>query len=197
VERCTCILNAGKKVRRENLESAASANFAELPGWQGGTGKRVLAKLLDALSPWRWEEKQLLCSVVEVILKAEGRGSQKTTLNLGGCLERREQIRFGIHAVVDFEWLDGEGVRQQGQGLTRDISSKGLFIYSDFQPPAKADLQVEVFFDSVTGANTNLQLRIKALLLRGEPATRQGERHGFALLNRSCKVCGGVTPIEN
>ena len=184
-------------MRREKLESAASANFAGLPGWQSGTGKRVLAKLLDALSLWRWEEKQLLCSVEEIILKADGRGSQKTTLNLGDCLERREQIRFGVHALVDFEWLDGEGVRQEGRGLTRDISPKGLFIYSDSQPLAKADLQVEVFFASVTGANTNLQLRTKALVLRGEPATRHGERHGFALLNRSCKVCGGVTPIED
>jgi len=99
--------------------------------------------------------------------------------------------------VVNFEWLDGEGVRQQGRGLTRDISPKGLFIYSDSQPPAKADLQVEVFFASITGANTDLQLRTKALVLREEPATRRGEPHGFALLNRSCKVYDGVTPIED
>jgi hypothetical protein len=196
VDLCTCILTASKKVRREKLESATSANCAGLPGWQRGTGKRVLAKLLDVQSTWCWEEKQLLCSVEEVILKAHGRGSQKTTLNLEDCLERREQIRFGFHAVVDFEWLDEEGVRQQGRGVTRDISLKGLFVYSVSPPPAKADLQVEVFFATVPGADTNLQLRTKALVLREEPATRRGERHGFALLNRSCKVCGGVTPIE-
>jgi hypothetical protein len=112
-------------------------------------------------------------------------------------MERREQIRFGVHAAVDFEWLDEEGVRQQGRGLTRDISSKGLFIYSDSQPPPRADLQVEVFFASITGANTNLQLRSRALVLRGEPAMERGERHGFAVLNRSCKLYGGVTPIED
>jgi hypothetical protein len=142
-------------------------------------------------------ENQLLCNVEEVILKAQRRGFQKTTLNLGDCLERRRQIRFGVHAVVDFEWLDGEGVRHQGRGLTRDISLKGLFIYSDSQPPAKADLQVEVFFASVTGANTNLQLRTKALVLRGEQATRRGEPNGFALLNRSCKLYDGVTPFDD
>ena len=38
-------------MRREKLESAASANFAGLLGWQSGTGKRVLTKLLDAQSP--------------------------------------------------------------------------------------------------------------------------------------------------
>ena len=160
-------------MRREKVESAASANFAVLPSWQSATGKGVFAKLLDAQSRWCWEEKQLLCSVEEVILKAHGRGSQKMTLNLGDCLERRQQIRFGIRAVVDFEWLDGKVVPRKGRGLTRDISLKGLFVYSDSPPPAKADLQVEVFFASITGANTNLQLRTKALVLRGEPATRR------------------------
>jgi hypothetical protein len=120
-----------------------------------------------------------------------------TILNLGGSLERREQIRFGLHAVVDFEWVDGGGDRQQGRGVTRDISLKGLFVYSDSPPQAKADVQVEVFFASITGANTNLQLRINALVLRGEPAMRRGERHGFALLSRSYTVCDGATHIED
>ena len=119
------------------------------------------------------------------------------TLNLGDCLERRQQIRFGIRAVVDFEWHDGKGVLHQGRGLTRDISLNGLFVYSDFPPPANADLQAKMFFASITGANTNLQLRTKALVLRREPATRRGEPQGFALLNRSCKVYDGVTPIED
>ena len=112
-------------------------------------------------------------------------------------MERREQIRFGVHAAVDFEWLDEEGVRQQGRGLTRDISPKGLFIYSDSQPPAKADLQVEVFVASINGANTNLRLRTRALVLRGEPDMERGGRRGFAVLNRSCKVYDGVTPVED
>jgi hypothetical protein len=112
-------------------------------------------------------------------------------------MERREQIRFGVHAAVDFEWLDEEGIWQRGRGLTRDISPKGLFIYSDSQPPPRADLQVEVFFASVTGGRTNLQLRARALVLRGEPGKRRGERRGFAVLNRSCKVYDGVTPFED
>jgi len=57
---------------------------------------------------------------------ADVRGPQKRVLNLRVCMERRERIRFGVHAAVDFEWLDEEGVRQQGRGLTRDISPRGL-----------------------------------------------------------------------
>ena len=133
----------------------------------------------------------------EVLLNADVRSSQKRVLNLGVYMERREQIRFGVHAPVDFEWLDEGGVRQQGRGLTRDISPKGLFIYSDSQPPAKADLQVEVFVASINGANTNLWLRTRALVLRGEPATEREGRRGFAVLHRSCKIYDGLTPVED
>lgn len=119
------------------------------------------------------------------------------TRNLGDRVDRRQRIRFGIRALVDFEWLDRKGVLHHGRGRTRDISLDGLFVYSNSAPPAKADLQVEVFFDSITGANTNLRLRTRALVLRGEPATRRGKPHGFALLNWSCKVYDGVTLIED
>ena len=54
-------------------------------------------------------------------------------------LFRLPQWRAG--SGVDFEWMDTEGVPQQGQRFTRDISPKGMFIHSDCQPPAKADVQ--------------------------------------------------------
>jgi hypothetical protein len=85
-------------MHRGTLESGASANFGVLPDRQRATGKGRLAQLLDAQSHWCREEKQLLCSVEEIILKARGRGYQMMILNLGACLERRQQIRFGIRA---------------------------------------------------------------------------------------------------
>src|SRR5215472_2384159 len=67
------------------------------------------------------------------------------------CLEheRREQTRYGVKALVNFEWVD-EGVVRRGQGVTRDISPKGMFIYSDTKPPAKADLHLDVSFQDIT-----------------------------------------------
>jgi hypothetical protein len=112
-------------------------------------------------------------------------------------MERRESPRFGLHALVDFEWRDSEGVSHRERGHTRDISSKGMFIYSLSEPPAKADVQVEVSFRSVAETYMNLRLRATALVLRVEPETRRGAPHGFALLNRSCKLYDGVAPIED
>jgi len=111
-------------------------------------------------------------------------------------LEQREQFRYGVRALVDFEWMD-EGVLRSGQGLTRDISSKGMFIYSDSEPPTKADLRVKVSIGSVAEGFTNVQLRANALVVRVEPSSITGIQHGFAILNRICQLHDGVSSIEN
>jgi hypothetical protein len=102
-------------------------------------------------------------------------------------LERREQTRYGVRAIVDFEWID-KGVPRSGRGLTRDISSKGMFIYSDSKPPEKADLQVKVSFRGFTEVSTGVRLSAKSLVLRVEPAASQDALQGFAILNRSYKL---------
>jgi hypothetical protein len=114
----------------------------------------------------------------------------------GDGLEKREQTRYDLRAVVDFEWMDAEGVPHRGRGQTRDISIKGMFIFSDSQPSTKADIQVEVSLRSVAEAVTNLGMKVEALVIRGELPTSPGIRHGFAVLNRSCKLHNG-DPIEN
>jgi PilZ domain len=90
-----------------------------------------------------------------------------------------------------------EGVVRRGQGHTRDISSKGMFIYSDSEPPAKADLRVEVSLRPVAETNTKLRLSAEALVIRVEPSSGTGANHGFAILNRSYKLLNGATPIED
>ena len=97
-------------------------------------------------------------------------------------MERREHTRYGVRALVEFEWTDA-GVSRSGRGLTRDISPKGMFIYSDVSPPVKADLHVEVSFQSV-GATRNLRLRENGLVLRVE----REKQEGFAILNRSYEL---------
>jgi hypothetical protein len=112
------------------------------------------------------------------------------------CLEQREHPRFDVRAHVDFEWIE-EGILQMGRGVTRDISSKGMFIYSDSIPPTKADLRVKVSFSSVAQTLTKAQLRANSLVVRVEPPSSPGADYGFAILNRSYELHDGVSPIEN
>jgi hypothetical protein len=121
-------------------------------------------------------------------VKAYGQVTQSVVWDFESDLERREQIRFGVRALVKFEWIDGQGTRHQEQGFTRDISSRGMFIFSDSLPPTKADLQAEVFFGGIAGAGANLELRVNALVLRVESVLESGSYNGFAVLNRSYSI---------
>ena len=129
-------------------------------------------------------------------MKAFGHAPRNIAWDLGSGLERREQIRLGVRALVKFEWFDGQGALHREQGFTRDISSKGLFIFSDSLPPAKIDLQVEVFFGNISGAEPNLELSAKTLVIRLEPATSSGASGGFAVLNRSYTLANQASTLD-
>lgn len=129
-------------------------------------------------------------------MKAFGQASRNIAWDLGSGLERREQIRLGVRALVKFEWFDGQGAPHREQGFTRDISSKGMFIFSDSLPPAKVDLQVDVFFGSISGAEPDLELSAKALVIRLEPAPSPGASSGFAVLNRSHSLANQAATLD-
>jgi len=110
-------------------------------------------------------------------------------------LERREHPRYGVRALVDFEWTD-EGVPHRGRGITRDISAKGMFIHSDSAPPIKADLEVEASFRTATEGRAELRMSARALVIRVERSAGQGPLPGFAILNRSYRLYSGQDFVE-
>jgi hypothetical protein len=109
---------------------------------------------------------------------------KKMGRDIENCVERREQTRFNVRAGVSFEWQDAEGVEHCGQGVTRDISTKGLFMFADCLPPVKVDVRLEVLFGSVDGTESHLQLEAEAVVLRVEAAANTGILGGFAVLNK-------------
>lgn len=115
----------------------------------------------------------------------------------GMHLERRRQTRYGIRAPVDFRWTDNTGVVLYGRGFTRDISSKGVFVHADLQPPAMADIQIEVLFVSLTELGSRLRMKARAQVVRVEPHTTDETGGGFAVFNRSYELHNGVTAIED
>ena len=96
---------------------------------------------------------------------------------------------------MDFAWIDN-GVLHCGRGTTRDISAKGMFIYSDSEPPTKADLQVEVSFGDVAEAPKDLRLSFDSLVIRVDSAASCDALSGFALLNRSYKLHNRLAVID-
>ena len=99
-------------------------------------------------------------------------------------LERRLHTRYSVRAHVHFKWQDG-GILKFGSGLTRDISTKGMFIYAYFSPPEKADIALEISFVSAAMSVTKLRMKAAAVVIRVEGAAGPNGHAGFAVLNRT------------
>jgi hypothetical protein len=112
-------------------------------------------------------------------------------------LERRQPDRHALNLQANFEWTDAEGIEHSAQGFTRDICSKGMFIYTDSPPASKADLQVEVVLSSWPFENkVPPRMRASALVVRVEPPGKPGLRGGFAAVNKSYDLLRGEAVIE-
>lgn len=115
--------------------------------------------------------------------------SHPTGLRLSGSesLERRRQIRFGLHAPVHFSWIDRGGVIHKGEGFSRDISSHGVYVYADwqFQPQNDADIQVDILLHSFSELERTVHMSGSAKVLRVEPSATDEHSGGFAAASDS------------
>lgn len=113
-------------------------------------------------------------------------------------MERRKQGRHALNLQANFGWTDAEGVEHRAQGFTRDISSKGMFIYTDSPPPPKVDLDVEVFLAFRWPFENKVPPRMlaSALVVRIDLPEKLGLQSGFAILNKSYKLLRGEAVIE-
>jgi HSP20 family molecular chaperone IbpA len=103
--------------------------------------------------------------------------------------------RSFVHALVKIMWTD-KGILHGGHGFMRDMKSKGIFVYSDSEPPAKGRAEVEASFPFFGEADANVRLRPQSLMIRVEPPPNPEEQDGFAILNRSYKLSEGTVPLK-
>jgi hypothetical protein len=114
-------------------------------------------------------------------------------------LERRRQARQILSLQANFVWTDAEGIDHGGQGITRDVASKGMFIYTDSPPPPGSDVHTEVVLsvgDFEIFAPFPLVMQALALVVRVEPPQKPGLQGGFAILNKSYELLRGTAVVE-
>jgi hypothetical protein len=100
-------------------------------------------------------------------------------------LERRKYRRFNLQVQVQFNWKDHNGVRCIGTGTTRDISTKGMYVYSDALPPPDAELRTVFSFPAPPMAEDGVEMTTKARVVRLDAAGPGKTGAGFALMSRS------------
>jgi hypothetical protein len=112
-------------------------------------------------------------------------------------LERRRQARHILSLQANFVWTDAEGIDHGAQGITRDITSKGMFIYTDSPPPPKADLHIEVVLSAGEfEVFAPFLMQALALVVRIEPPQKPSLQGGFAILNKSYELLRGTAVVE-
>jgi hypothetical protein len=75
-----------------------------------------------------------------------------------------------------------------------------MFIYTDFPPPLKSVLQIEVVLskeESQAVAPFPLRMKASASVLRIESPAKPGLQGGFATVNNSFELLRGDTVVEN
>lgn len=100
-------------------------------------------------------------------------------------MERRQHRRFDLRVPVQFKWKDRKRVHHLGAGLTRDISTKGIFVYTDSLPPQDTKIQTEFSVPTSSPVEIGVQMTVRARVVRLEPATPGKADGGFAAAGQS------------
>ena len=95
-------------------------------------------------------------------------------------VELRAALRYALSANVLFSW-EGLGPCAKGQGVTRDMSTNGLFVYSKVLPPENASLGLEVGFPPLHEGRAPVRFKVRGRVVRVERETGEPFRNGFAV----------------
>ena len=73
-------------------------------------------------------------------------------------MEQRKVFRYAIVATATFEWQDEGGMPQRSEGITRDMSGSGAFIYAAVGPtehvPARIEFELPPLEEATGGSET-------------------------------------------
>jgi hypothetical protein len=97
-------------------------------------------------------------------------------------MELRNRVRYRLSANAVFGWEGPQGNRLVGEGLTRDISVAGAFIFTRTSPPVGATLELDIFLSPAAGnGGRTVRIKTEATVIRVEHSARA---EGFAAVSR-------------
>jgi hypothetical protein len=94
-------------------------------------------------------------------------------------MDRRRDPRFPLEASVDFTWSSTGGQQQTAKGRTRNISLRGLFVFTDVFPAVGTVVMFNVTLPSLT-EGLELVLRATGTVTRIESVESCEPPVGFA-----------------
>ena len=105
-------------------------------------------------------------------------------------MELRKRVRHRLAADAVFMWESAEHTPLYGDGVTRDISLSGAYIFSLTCPPVGGAIQLEVALLPLDGGSRTLRFKTAATVIRVEHANAGGDE-GFAVVLEGLGLTAG------
>ena len=106
-------------------------------------------------------------------------------------VQLREATRYPLRASVLFSWGEERGIHSNGAGVTRDMNTKGVFVYSRALPPKNASVDMEVTIPALREDVTPVRIHVRGRIVRTESNTVDPVHSGFAIISESTILRGG------
>lgn len=97
--------------------------------------------------------------------------------------ERRRHVRFPLKGLARFSWQSPGDGRLWGEGITRDVSGNGAFIFSPTCPPVGAIVRVEILLPRAA-RGTPLPITATMQTRRRDCAISSASGSGFSVEGR-------------
>jgi len=110
-------------------------------------------------------------------------------------MELRKRVRHRLGADAVFTWQGAENSWLHGEGVTRDISFAGAFIFSLTCPPVGATIQLDVVLLPLDSGARSLRLKTEATVIRVEHASG-GANEGFAVVLEGLNLGEGGSDLR-
>jgi hypothetical protein len=81
-------------------------------------------------------------------------------------VEKRQQKRYRLEAVVAFSWESADHLTHQGSGRTRDFSIAGAYVITSTQLPMGSSLQLDISLPPLQAAGHGSRLKTNGRVVR-------------------------------
>lgn len=97
-------------------------------------------------------------------------------------MERRQAVRYRLQLPAVFRWQERSGRSFQGDGITRDVSDVGAYIFGDKCPTVETVVEIQIVVPPV-GDSARAWLRGVMQVIRVED--NPGGGFGFSLAGKT------------
>lgn len=111
------------------------------------------------------------------------------------AVELRKSRRYRLGAPASFLWERSDGLLEEGGGIIRDVSDRGVYVTGDIAPPFGAHLEVDVYLPSLEAGGCAVQLRGEGTVVRVDREA-EGVKGFAATVVFQTEAASGLTVVN-